>query len=503
MTTETKTPDSGDLNRDDYAATYCPEDNKIRLYVGRVERPTYDWLRSLGFVSTPRQSCDFVATWTPWREDAALSMIDEADDIGDEDESPEDRAADRAERFAGYRDKRRSEAHGLADTYEAGPSALGNQRAERAEKAAARRDRIGNRACSQWSKAEYWQQRTAGVISHALYSSSARVRRGRIIRLETERRKTSKASPRWLAHYDLRLAYERQMLEAQGGTAGDVDMVPGGFFGGNLILKVNKSRATGAVVSVNVHCPSREGEGWDYRRRGETMLLNVQRSGESAYSPPTEESLAQLAEIRKADKAKTKKANAGKPKLINPTPEAAAELQRVLNESRANWRSGKDAEPVEMTQAQYSARSGGTYSPYEARCIHTDHRGVFADKLRSVWGGREANTTKHFKVRMWNARVIILTDKPQKPLPLADAFEDIRARNDYSEILPRIPALMTEMKSWADRNRLSDEARKTFDRAQWHGLLSVRSLSQWSWADAVYEYMKIHAPAKGADAVVV
>jgi hypothetical protein len=81
-------------------ATYCPEDNKLRLYVGRVPRPEYDALRAEGWTATPKQGCDFVATWTPEREDTALLYGDGI--IDDEDQDPGERAAERAERFGGY-----------------------------------------------------------------------------------------------------------------------------------------------------------------------------------------------------------------------------------------------------------------------------------------------------------------------------------------------------------------------------------------------------------------
>ena len=122
-----------DLANDSYSATYCPEDNKLRLYCGRVERDTYDYLRKNGWTATPKQSCDFVATWSPSAEDTALSMIGESDEIGDEDYSPEERAADRAERFAGYRDKRRGEAGAYADKLPSDP--VGFQSQERADRA--------------------------------------------------------------------------------------------------------------------------------------------------------------------------------------------------------------------------------------------------------------------------------------------------------------------------------------------------------------------------------
>jgi hypothetical protein len=85
-------------------STYCPEDNKLRLYIGRVPREEFLELRKQGWTCTPKQSCDFVATWRVDREDTALNY---SGVIGDEDQSPTDRAADRAERFSGYLDKRR------------------------------------------------------------------------------------------------------------------------------------------------------------------------------------------------------------------------------------------------------------------------------------------------------------------------------------------------------------------------------------------------------------
>jgi hypothetical protein len=172
------------------SATYCPEDNKLRLYVGRVPRPEYDALRSEGWTATPKQSCQFVAHWTPERRDTALAYSDGI--IEDEDQSPAERAADRAERFAEYRDKRTDEATGHADRYDAGPAAHGFQSQARADRSAARHDRIAGRACDAWSKAEYWTRRTGGVISHALHVSTPAVRMGRIKILEAEIRKAEK-----------------------------------------------------------------------------------------------------------------------------------------------------------------------------------------------------------------------------------------------------------------------------------------------------------------------
>lgn len=177
--------------------TYSPEDDKLRLYVGRVPRNEYDELRAAGFVSTPKQASDFVAVWTPRREDLAREYLADGEDIGDESGTMADRAADRAERFAGYREKRAGEAHDHADRAEASPSVVGHQSRDRAERVARRIERTQSLAVSQWSKAEYWRARTAGVIGNALHRLDARTRRGRIDTIEAELRRMGPVDARY------------------------------------------------------------------------------------------------------------------------------------------------------------------------------------------------------------------------------------------------------------------------------------------------------------------
>ncbi len=187
---------------DSYSATYDPSDNKLRLYTGRVPRECYDLLVKAGFKSTPKQSCDFVATWTPTREDVCYALIAEGEDIGDEDYSMADRAADRAERFEGYRDKRWGEADDFEEKYSSGPEAFGNQNAQRAERAARKHERLKDKGVSQWSKAEYWQQRTKGVISNALHKLDPSTRRGRILELEKAIRSHEQSMSEWKVRWD-------------------------------------------------------------------------------------------------------------------------------------------------------------------------------------------------------------------------------------------------------------------------------------------------------------
>ena len=352
-------------------ATYCPEDDKLRLYVGRVPREEYEFLRAEGWISTPKQDCDFVAVWNPSREATALQY---AGFIGDEDTPPTERAADRAERFEGYREKRTNEALGHADNLSSG--SLGFQSQAKAEREERKLERMATKAGNQWDKAEYWQRRTAGVISHALHKSSPEVRMGRIKVIEAEIRREEKSrdeynSKRWnwlqcsammpgdeqdqmaaklaycdihgnykhprtgrisylydflgaddresdpltgaeicalylskhgelgaegpcLRHLRQRLAYEHQMLEAQGTRAAMVEMEVGGWIAGHQIHKVTKSPATGRVVSVELQHMSETNQ-WGYPwsdGKGPRMLktlVKVERMSADAYRPPTDE----------------------------------------------------------------------------------------------------------------------------------------------------------------------------------------------------------------------
>lgn len=433
---DTQTTENAENSEHTGTATYSPEDNKLRLYVGRVPRDEYLKLRAEGWTSTPKQSCDFVATWTPERRNTCLEY---ADIIEDEDQGPEDRAADRAERFGEYRDKRTSEATGHADRYDSGPMAHGYQSQARAERATRRHDRIASYACDAWSKAEYWQQRTAGVIRHALYKSTPGVRMGRIKVLEAELRRYTGSGSEWEKHLTLRLAYENQMLEAQGGRAAFVEMIPGGFIGKYQIHKVNKSTATGRVVSVSVKVP--KVQSWTYRTTNVTgtdyalSQIDTERLPSDAYRPPTDPELAAF----NAERAAEKKSKAvTKSLLINPTDADAERLQAIWNErnreglEKYKARNGyaPDYVPSEVcriTQATYSANSKGAYGRAETRGLCRD--GHLKSRFSSMYSGERERREKligpavaeiratHGKVNQAD-RVIVLTDKPQKPLPV-------------------------------------------------------------------------------------
>lgn len=535
----------------DHTATYSPEDNKLRIYPGsridnELTEDEYKEFKAAGYRWAAKQECFVCPRWTPTAEDWALRL---AGEIGDEDYSYEERAADRAERFTDYRDKRAGEAGAHADTFEAGPSAFGHQNRARAERQARRHDRHRGHAVSQWSKAEYWQHRTAGVIRHALYKSSAHVRRGRILAIEADQRKhaksreeyakryaawqrvltleggnepigpvadwrrelTAESSPaaklaymlanssqtwgdykhprqdrttslymllsdvadpitpyeaaalwldgksepdspdsgpaRWAAHYELRLTYERAMLAEEGGTAAEAEIEPGGWFGRHQVLKVNKSPATGRVVSVGIWGPHDWRKNADGTPQMGIQNLNVERMGEGAYRPPTEEERAAFAASQaaaKKERAAKAKANPA-PSLINPTDNDAERLQAAWNaaaaarharENERNHGTLRDYVPsqvLRMTQAEYAEKSKGGRSSYETAAVCEN--GLTPRKWDER-GHRATNPPIAFKIRQtypsggWSAsahRVIVITDKPQKPLPLdwAKVFDSV------------------------------------------------------------------------------
>ena len=81
-------------------ATYSPDDNKLRLRSAtRLDRATYDRVKAAGFSWAPKQGQIVASMWTPGRADLCIEL---AGEIGDDDASLIDRAADRADRFDDY-----------------------------------------------------------------------------------------------------------------------------------------------------------------------------------------------------------------------------------------------------------------------------------------------------------------------------------------------------------------------------------------------------------------
>lgn len=105
--------------------------------------------------------------------------------------------------------------------------------------------------------------------------------------------------------------------------------------------------------------------------------------------------------------------------LINPTPDAAAKLQALWNADAAHTKYGKPSERIECEQAHYSAHSKGAYGRY--RTVSLDAWG------REIWPSSRVGEkpTPVVRVRVGSGsglysadRVMTITDKPTKPLPL-------------------------------------------------------------------------------------
>lgn len=171
-------------------ATYSPEDNKLRFYATcRLDAEEYAEARAAGFRYAPKQELFYCPRWTTKSEDFLLTKVDF---IGDEDQPRAERAADRAERFAMYRDKRRADAHGHADRLDGMGSTFGHQDQNRADKGARRSNSARSHALTNWDKAEYWTSRTRDVIGHALYMERVDVRKRRIKKIKTDLRRMTK-----------------------------------------------------------------------------------------------------------------------------------------------------------------------------------------------------------------------------------------------------------------------------------------------------------------------
>src|ERR1700742_1921603 len=121
---------------------YSPDDNKLRFTpYRRLDPDVYARVTGAGFKWAPNLEQFVAACWTPHREDLALEL---AGEIGDEDSTLMERAETRAERFAGYQQRRRAEAESarqavdqVAQRFEGGQPILIGHHSERR----ARRDK--------------------------------------------------------------------------------------------------------------------------------------------------------------------------------------------------------------------------------------------------------------------------------------------------------------------------------------------------------------------------
>ena len=176
----------------DYA-TYDPDDDKIRIYSGRVCRELYDALKAAKFNRAYKQGC-FYAKWYPGTEDIALALCSEIDD---EDTSLFDRAEERHSRFATYSsnaEQRAEQAIKAGDDAVGGipfgqPILVGHHSERKHRKAVERAQRAADRTVEELDRRDYWQWRAKGVLRNANRKFDRGVVMRRIKKLESELRK--------------------------------------------------------------------------------------------------------------------------------------------------------------------------------------------------------------------------------------------------------------------------------------------------------------------------
>lgn len=175
-------------------ATYSPDDNKLRLYPAtRLDADTYARVKAAGFIWAPKQECFVAGAWTPEREDVAIEL---AGEIDDDDRSLVERAEERAERFAGYEERRRDESETtaarsqyLAELMNGQPILVGHHSEKRHRRDLDRVFDGMRRSAHLWRTAEYWQRRASAAIQHARYKERPDVRARRIRTIDAEKRK--------------------------------------------------------------------------------------------------------------------------------------------------------------------------------------------------------------------------------------------------------------------------------------------------------------------------
>lgn len=206
-----------------------------------------------------------------------------------------------------------------------------------------------------------------------------------------------------------------------------LEMEVGGWLGPYQIRKVNKSPATGRVVSIQTLAPTRSYRGSKEESELTLHTINVERLAESTYRAPTDEDKQALAATIKAEKQAKPKSTA--PALVNPTDADAERLQAIINErcvaKKQSWEKFEPVKVCRLTQTQYSAASSGSYAKAETRGLCAD--ATLEDKSSNLWSSSAAASAKArgpavCKIRVTGydpVRVIVITDKPQKSLPAA------------------------------------------------------------------------------------
>jgi hypothetical protein len=461
-----------------YTATYSAEDNKLRLYPSsRLDSEMYKRVSGLGFKWAPKQELFVAPAWNPEREDLCIEL---AGEIDAEETTLAERAVMKAERLDNISEKRAREAsayhaaaHRISERFAAGqPILVGHHSERKARKDKERMDSAMQKSVSAYKAINYWRYRAEGVERHASMKADPGVRARRIKTLLAELRDcqrdinhANKCLKLWTKIAGV--ADQEKRAELTRYYAGAHNVAPCSLYSAlekgdvNVEQAIEKCLAHHEAVSENPvkfrwinhilnrleyerselgNVPRFEGELTPVilqafaREQGvDKPAAEKSDKGYSLKSPvdlPVHigdgdtldltadewrnlmQSVGHTVEIKQ--RRKTTRENIP---LIAPTQEEAEKLQRIWNADAARHKFGKSSEPRPMTQAEYSANSGATYSRFET--ITLDER------ARRIWNSTRVKNQKPVcRVRIGNGgdlyaadRVIVITDKAGKSLP--------------------------------------------------------------------------------------
>ena len=185
-------------SKEDFKATYSPEDNKLRLYADvRIDQEDWEAMKRAGWKWAPKQEL-FVAYWSVTNEDFCLAI---AGDIMPEEMTMVERAELKADRLLVLAQKRSDQCIGYQKAANDLMLRVGNNQPilgghhsqRKAEKTQLQVDRSIDKAEETAGAVTYWIWRARGVIGHANYKNNSRTVYNRIKTLLKDLRTNQKS----------------------------------------------------------------------------------------------------------------------------------------------------------------------------------------------------------------------------------------------------------------------------------------------------------------------
>lgn len=436
-------------------ATYSAEDNKIRIYLSRrLSAEDYAPIKKAGFQSAPKQGCVF-AVWSPEREDLALEL---AGEIVPEETTMAERAEAKAERLEALAHKAAQKSQGFFNAaqklserfYMGQPILIGHHSERKARRDHARSDALMRQSVKSADAVNYWNYKATGVERHANYKNRDDVRARRIKTLLAELRSLQRPLNEAFKHLEawenctpenaqtlagfhgfapLYLDKPSVYSQLQAGTMTPEEAIETCIkFHISIIEGENRKRWIMHTLNRLAYERSELGEVARYEGELTPVILQAFLREYGADKPKVDASLSatctaplplflqpELSESLslsdtdwrdlmhnlgyEVPAAKPSKAGTQAP-LINPSREEAERLQ-------AYWANGGNVE--EMTQAEYTRKN-----EYQcASAIGLNAQGAITRK--------KSEAVCRIRVQhgyMYRSHVIVLTDKPSKPLPI-------------------------------------------------------------------------------------